>query len=54
MSTNTSSKNGKRSPAKRLFEHFPEPRFWALKWDGAALAARDKNTDSKTGKPSRS
>ena len=53
MSTNTTSKNGKRSRIRALFEHFPEPRSWALKWDGVALSARDARTDPKTGKPSR-
>jgi len=53
MSTNATPRNGKRSRARALFEHFPEPRSWALKWDGAALAARDERTDPKTGKPSR-
>ncbi len=53
MSTHTTSKNGKRSRDRALFDRFPEPRSWALKWDGAALAARDARTDSKTGKPSR-
>ncbi len=53
MTTKSTSKNSKRPRVRALFEHFPEPRSWALKWDGAALAARDTRTDSKTGKSSR-